>query len=239
MIWLRPIVRAAVAVALVAPASAATESLVNRLLRISGLTVAPGQMRDSGDEATAGNIWIASLDRRTAKALTSEGGYRSPLFSTADGSLYALKGDLLVRVPAEGGKPAAVRKVTGTLKLVGFDGKNPDEILVLLDDGAGAPLAVVSLKSGAVTRLPYNAKSQEDRRMLAQVRGQDRVYGDTFVYIKTESKRGLSRNIEWTDVYIRRGNAAPQNISACDGMSCGEPALSPDGRSIAFVKTGG
>jgi hypothetical protein len=195
-------------------------------------------MRDSGDEVKAGNIWIASLDRRTAKALTSDGGYGSPVFSPTDGNLYALKGDMIVRIAVEGGKPSSLRKVSGALKLIGFDGKNPDEMLVLLDNGAGSPLAIVSLKSGAVTLLPYNAKSDEDRRMLAQVRGQDRVYGDKFVYTKTESKRGLSRNIEWTDVYIRRGNAAPQNISACDGVNCVQPALSPDGRSIAFVKTG-
>jgi Tol biopolymer transport system component len=97
----------------------------------------------------------------------------------------------------------------------------------------------VSLKSGRVTALPYDAKSSDQRLMLEQVRAQDREYGDTLLYTKTESKRGLSRNIEWTDVYLRRGNTVPQNISACDGVNCTQPALSPDGRSVAFVKTGG
>ena len=58
------------------------------------------------------------------------------------------------------------------------------------------------------------------------------------VYSETESKRGLSRTIEWTDVYLRRGTAAPRNVSACDGVNCVQPALSPDGRSVAFVKAG-
>jgi Tol biopolymer transport system component len=75
--------------------------------------------------------------------------------------------------------------------------------------------------------------------MLAQVRGQERTYGDAAVYVKTESKRGLSRTIEWTDVYFRRGSSPPQNLSACDGVNCGQPSLSPDGRRIAFVKAGG
>jgi hypothetical protein len=73
--------------------------------------------------------------------------------------------------------------------------------------------------------------------MVAQVRAQDRVYGDTTVYTKTETKRGLSRNIEWMDVYIRRGSGEPQNISGCDGVSCVQPALSPDRRSVAYVRT--
>jgi hypothetical protein len=225
--------------ALAVPVGAATESLVNRLLRVSGLTAAPGQMRGPGDEIDTGNVWIASLDRGTVRALTTDGGYRAPVFSPADRAVYALKGDTIVRIPSEGGKAVGVQKVPGALKLVGFDGKSPDEAVLLMENGAkGAPLAVVSLKSGGVTPLPYDAKSDEQRRMLAQIRGQERVYGDTVVYTKTETKRGLSRNIEWTEVYLRRGNAAPQNISACDGVSCVQPGLSPDGRSVVFIKAG-
>ena len=114
-----------------------------------------------------------------------------------------------------------------------------DEVVVLLDGSGRSPLGVLSLKSGTVTPLPHDAKSDAERRMLAQVRGQERVYGDAGVYVKTESKAGLSRTIEWTDVYLRRGNAPPQNVSACDGVNCGQPALSPDGRRVAFVKSGG
>ena len=87
--------------------------------------------------------------------------------------------------------------------------------------------------------MPHDAKSAQEGRILTQIRGQDRVYGDIRVYTETESKRGLARSIEWTDVYLRRGAATPQNVSACDGVNCAQPALSPDGRSVAFVKTDG
>ena len=219
---------------------AGADTLMDRLLRVAGLTAAPAQLRGPGDEVETGNIWIANLERGTASALTSDGGYRSPVVSPADGSVYALKGETVVRFPASNGKGAVVQKVTGALKLVGFEGKNGDEIIVLVDSGpAGSPLGVVSLKSGRVTPLPYNANSEDQRRMLAQIRGQRRVYGDTSVYTKSESKRGLSRLIEWTDVYLKRGDAEPQNISLCDGVNCAQPALSPDGRRLAFIKTGG
>jgi hypothetical protein len=216
------------------------DTLMDKLLRVAGLTAAPAQLRGPGDEVETGNIWIANLERRSASALTSDGGYRSPVFSPVDGSVYALKEDTVVRFPASNGKATAVQKVTGALKLVGFEGKNGDEIIVLVDSGAaGSPLGIVSLKSGRVAPLPYNANSEDQRRMLAQIRGQRRVYDDTSVYTKTESKRGLSRLIEWTDVYLRRGDAEPQNVSSCDGVNCVQPALSPDGRRLAFIKTGG
>jgi hypothetical protein len=95
---------------------------------------------------------------------------------------------------------------------------------------------VLSLQSGRVTPLPYDDSSDGQRRMLAQVRAQDRSYGETRVYTKTETKSGLSRPIEWTDVFLTRGAGSPQNVSACDGVNCVQPSLSPDGRSVAFVK---
>jgi hypothetical protein len=108
-------------------------------------------------------------------------------------------------------------------------------VVVLLDNPA-SPIAIISMQTGRITSLPYDAASPEDRRMLAQVRGDERVYGDTSVYTKTETKRGLARNVEWLDVYVKRGAAAARNVSACDGVNCAQPALSADGRRVVFVK---
>lgn len=240
MICRRLVKSLTVLAALALPPGAGADTLLDKLLSVAGLTAAPAQLRGSGDDVEAGNIWLANLDRRTATALTSDGGYRSPVFSPADGSVYALKGDTIVRLTPDTGNAVVVQKLPGALKLAGFDGKNNDEIVVLLESvAARSPLGVVSLKSGRVTPLPYNANSEDQRRMIAQIRGQHRVYKETSVYTKTESKRGLSRQIEWTDVYLRRGDAEPQNVSSCDGVSCGQPTLSPDGRRVAFIKAGG
>jgi len=229
----------AVALVVSIPAAATAETLIQKLLRIAGLTAAPAQMRGPADEVEPGNIWMAAADKGTAKALTTDGGYTSPIFSP-DGRVYALKGGTLVRLPQETGAGVAVHKVPGAVKLVGFDGANADDLVLLLDaPRAGSPLGVLSLKSGRVTPLPYDAASEEQRRMLAQIRGQEREYGTTSVYTKTESRRGLARSLQWTDVYVRRGTAAPRNVSTCDGVSCVQPALSPDGRGVVFIKTEG
>jgi hypothetical protein len=228
---------AAVGSLLALPAAAAAESMIDRLLRVAGLTAAPAQMRSPGDEVEVGDVWVADAAGGPASPLTAGGGYRSPVFAP-DASIVALRGDTLVRIPAGGGSAATVQRAAGVVKLVGFDARNADELVVLLDGGA-APLGVLAVKNGRITPLPHDPKSDAERRMLAQARGQERTYGDASVYVRAESKRGLSRTIEWTDVYFRRGGAPPRNVSACDGTSCGQPALSPDGRRIAFVKAGG
>jgi hypothetical protein len=231
------VISVAWAVTSATPSVLAKESLLAKLLRIAGLTAAPSQLRAPGDEMAPGDIWIADLDQQTARALTSDGGYRSPVFSPADRSIFALKGDAIVRIQGDGTSAVAV-KAPGAIKLVGFDAQNPDDLVVLVDAPAGQPpMAVASLKSQAMSPLPYDPKSADERAVLAQVRAQDRVYGNATVYTKTESKQGMSRKLEWTDVYLQRGGTPPQNVSKCDGVNCGQPSLSPDGRSIAFVKS--
>ena len=214
------------------------EPLLKRLLRIAGLTAAPSQMKGLGDEVEPGNIWIATIGQQGSRALTRDGGYRSPVFG-ADGSLYALRGETIVRVPSDGSRARPAGKVSGAAKLVGLEAAGSDEVVVLLDTpAAGSPLASVSLKGGGMRPLPYDSRSEEERRMLAQIRGQVRVYGETTVYTKTETRSGLARPVEWVDVYVRRGGGDPENVSACDGVNCLQPALSPDGRSVVFVKAG-
>jgi hypothetical protein len=214
--------------------AAPKESLLEKLLRIAGLTAAPSQMRGPADEVLRGNIWIAEASGGAPKALTTDGDYRSPVFSV-EGAIYALKDTSVVRIPLRGGAATKVQDAPGVIKLVGFDRASADEIVVLLDNTGGSPLGALSLRSGKIVHVPYDRRSNAEQRVLAQARAQERVYGHTTLYIRTETKQGISRPIEWTDVYLESGGP-PRNISACDGVSCAQPALSPDGRMVVFIK---
>ena len=233
------LVRATGVVLLVGSVTAQTpppkKSFLATLLRIAGLTAAPSQMRGPDDAIRDGNVWLVGVDGSGARALTTGGGFRSPVFSIGDNSLVALKGAAVVRINLADGRTLQQKRMIGVTKLVGFDSSDRDSLIALLDNPA-APIAVVSMQTGRITSLPYDAASADDRRMLAQVRADERLYGDISVYTKAETKRGLARDIEWLDVYVKRGAAAPKNVSACDGINCVEPTLSTDGRRVAFVK---
>jgi hypothetical protein len=170
-----------------------------------------------------------------ARPLTSDGDYRSPLFGPADAFVYALRDEVVVRLPVAGGTAVPQARVPGVLKLVGFDGAD-DLIVLTAAQPPASPLGQLSIMSGRLTPLPHDPESAEERRMIAFVRGDERVYGDTRVYTRTETRRGAVRTTEWTDVYVARGAAAPVNVSACQGVDCSAPALSRDGRQIAYVK---
>lgn len=213
------------------------EPLLTKLLRIAGLTAAPSQMRGPADEVAAGNIWMVNIASRAARALTTDGGYRSPVFMPNGSTVLALRGNAIVRLASPPGTVAPLQMKAAIAKLVGVDSANPSEVVVLLETpGAGSPLAAVSLQNGTVTALPFDGADESQRRLLAQIRAQDRSYGETTVYMKTETKSGLSRPIEWIDVFLKRGAAPPENVTACDGVDCLQPALSPDGQSVVFVK---
>ena len=209
------------------------ESLVQKLLRIAGLTAAPSQMRAPGDPQP-GDIWIVSLQDGARRALTNDGGYRSPIVSPDNEFVYAIRGDVVIRMPVAGGAATPQGRASDLVKLVGFDG--PDDVVVLTEAQPASPLATLSLKTGQLTPLPHDPKSAEELRLIAFVRGDERVYGETKVYTRTERKPGALRASEWTDVYLARGTATPVNVSTCGGIDCGAPALSADGRSVVYIK---
>ncbi|HMJ84845.1 MAG TPA: hypothetical protein VK504_16805 [Vicinamibacterales bacterium] len=213
------------------------EPLLTKLLRIAGLTAAPSQMRGPADDAAVGNIWMVNIDRRDARALTTDGGYRSPIFLPDSSTLLALRGNAIVRLGSTGGNTSPLRMKVGVAKLVGVDSEDPSAVVVLLaTPRAGSPLASVSLLDATATALPFDAADASQQRVLAQIRGQERTYQETTVYTRTETKSGLTRPVEWIDVFVKRGAAPPQNVSACDGVNCVQPALSPDRQSVAFIK---
>jgi len=221
----------------VKPPARPREPLLTKLLRISGLTAAPSQMKGPGDDTAVGNVWMTTVDRRDARALTTDGSYRSPIFLPNGSTVLALRGNAIVRLGSTAGNPSPLRMKVGVAKLVGVDSEDPSAVVVLLTTPTdGSPLASVSLQDASASALPFDAADASQQRMLAQIRGQDRSYGNTSVYTRTETKSGLSRPIEWIDVFVKRGAAPPQNVSACDGVNCVQPALSPDGQRVVFIK---
>jgi hypothetical protein len=214
--------------------SAHADDFFDRIMRVLGISATPSQMRGERN-VSAGQVWIADLERGALTALTTDSGYRWPVYELSGEAVVALKGDSLVRIPARKGEVEVLHKIPDVEKLVGFDREDPDKLLVILDKDT-APLAFLSLKTGSLTPLPYDSNSKDHRRILSHVKGEERVYKTARVYVKTESKQGMEGGLEWGEVYLQQGEATPRNVSKGDGVNCGQPSLSPDGKAVVYIK---
>ena len=228
---------AIIGIALGDASSARADGLFDRILRVMGISATPSQMKGDSD-VIAGQIWIAELELGRRAALTTDSGYRWPVYEPGSESVVSLKGESIVRISVKAREVKVLHTIPGVEKLVGFDGDQRDNLLVVLNDDT-APLAMVSLKTGQLTPLPYDAKSKDHRRMLSHVKGQERLYGASRVYVKTESKQGMEGALEWDDVFVQQGDATSRNISDCDGVTCSQPSLSPNGMAVVYIRASG
>jgi hypothetical protein len=217
--------------------SASADDFFDRIMQVLGISATPSQMKGESD-VSAGQVWIADVERGTCTALTTGSGYRWPVYEPGGEAIVALQANSIIRIATRSGEITVEHKISGVEKLVGFDREDPDKLLVMTDKDT-APLALLSLKTGNLTPLPYDPKSKEHRRMLSHVKGEERVYGAARVYVKTERKQTMEGELEWNEVYLQQGEAMPRNISNGDGVNCGQPSLSPDGKAVVYIWAGG
>ncbi len=227
----------ALAVLVIATAPSQADPGLEAVLRFLGISASPSTQRGGSDEIKTGDIWVADPEGATHHALTTGGTYRWPVFEPSGKSVVALAGDQLVRIPiTRGAKIQVLHSVPSVDKLVGFDRDNPERLLVTQNQPE-SPLAVLSIASGKLQDLPYDRNDKDQRRMLSHIRGEERVYAKARVYVMTESAQSIEGTREWTDVYIQQGDGKAKNVSHCDGIDCGQPSLSPDGKTVVYIQS--
>ena len=214
------------------------ETTVQWLLRFLGISATPSAMKGD-DDTLAGDIWLYDPATQTSQRITREGGYRSPIALAGDAKLLALKGEQVVEITIENraAKPRAT--IPGIVKLIGVNAEDANQILFLSASGEQKfSVGTLSLSDNRIEMRELDPNSEDDRRMLAHLRGWERVYdgGKTAVYTKAETKEGLAGQIEWRDVYLKREGRDTVNVSNCDGVNCGQPSLAPGGRFVVYVK---
>jgi hypothetical protein len=214
-----------------------TPSLWQRLSRILGLTATPSTQKGPGDDEAAGEVWVVDLSLNSRLKLTQTDSYHSPIFAEGDKSILAFKGDEIVKIPVSGGKTRKLATVKGASKLIGVDRDNQRQVLVLSEEQDRISLRLLSLTTGKMTVVPFDEQSRDDRRTIAHLRGWERVYDDSKVYARKETKNTSIGLTEWTDVYFKRGDSKPVNVSSCDGINCGQPSLSQNKKFLVYIKT--
>ncbi len=215
------------------------ETTLQWLLRFVGISATPSAMRGE-DDKLAGDIWLYDSTTQTSQRITREGGYRSPIVLTGDTKLLGLKGEQVVEITIDSRTTKPVVSIRGVIKLIGVNAQDANQVLFLRSSGDEKySVGTLSLSEGKIETRDLDMNSEDDQRMLVHLQGWERVYdgGKTVVYTKAETKEGLGGAIEWRDVYLKREGKETANVSNCDGINCGQPSLSPDGRWVAYIKS--
>jgi len=213
-------------------------SFVEKLLKFFGISDSPSTLKGPGDEVVSGELWVADLDSGSTRALTSMGGYRSPVFVSGTKDVLALRGIEVMRIPSGGGESKKLCSVDTITKLVGASAEESGKVLILLrGEAASRPrVGLLSTTTGVVTVVPYDPASSQDMQMVENLQGWSRTYGDQRIYVKRRAKPALSGTVEWSDVFRKVANSEPVDVSQCDGTDCGQPSLSENGHLLVFVK---
>lgn len=214
-------------------------SFTERLLKFLGISASPSTFKGPGDEVVTGDVWLADLESKTTRALTTTGGYRSPIFLCGSSDVLALRGTEVMRISSAGGEGKKLYPVEGITKLVACSSEDRDKAVILLRSEADARprVRLLTISTGATIAIPYDSSSSQDLQMLESLQGWTRAYGDRELYVESQSKQAFSGTVEWTDVFLRLGNAKPVDVSQCDGTNCGQPSLSENKHLVVFVKS--
>lgn len=223
-----------------APAPDGKVSFWERLKKIAGVSATPSQMKGADDDMPGGGqIWLATSDTGRSRSLGGESGFRSPVFTPDGSAVLAIRSNALWRIPLATGRPVELHGLAGLSKLVGFDRDDTNQLCVLLVQERAVSVQLLSIITLQTTPIEYNADSREDRRWVTHLKRWDRSYGETSVYPEKQRKTGLGSEIEWNDIFIKRGSELPINVSRADGKNCGHPSLAPDGTKVVFIKDTG
>jgi Tol biopolymer transport system component len=215
----------------------ASTSFTEKLLKFFGISDSPSTLKGP-DEISSGELWLADLDSKGTRPLTASAGYRSPVFLAGTKGVLALRRNDVMQIPSVGGEGKKLYSVSAIFKLLGSGSEDPGKVLILLQGEAGGRprVGLLTVSTGAVTVVPYDAASNQDLQMLESLQGWSRTYGDKYIYVKRQTKQAFSGTVEWSDVFLNVGNREPVDVSRCDGANCGQPSLSEDGRLLVFVK---
>ena len=213
--------------ALAPAAPAQRQTFSAQVLAVSGMSAGGGAALEPDDEIDGGEIWIADLNTNTHSKIAGS-GYRTPVFAPGGDAVLAIRDDVIVKIPVAGGKAEDVFQLDSISKLVGFvpDGR----LLVTADDNN--MIGFLALPDGKARWLTPDDASAEDKAAVERIRGWERVYGGTKVMVQGKAAGGKRS----TDVYAQESGKEPVNVSAGEGVSCGQPAFLPDHKLVVYVR---
>jgi hypothetical protein len=214
----------------------AHESLATKLLDFIGIPANSGAFRGLDDAPKSGEVWLGDIASGKSRQLTRTADFRSPIFCGGS-PVLALHGGDIVRVSGAAEAPIKVATVKAAQKLLGCSARDPDKVLLLSTAPAGGDeLSVLSIRTGELSRVPFDPLSPREGELMAYLHGWDRTYPAGTLYVQRHTQESPAGFAAWQDVFFQSGSGDAANVSRCGAADCGQPSLSSDARRVVFIK---
>jgi hypothetical protein len=211
------------------------DPLWSTVLQVLGVSANPSSLKGE-EELTSGQIWRVGVQGGGRQRISAEAGYRSPVLIPGGPDVLALRGEDLVRLAPPSWQAKKVATLPGAAKLVGFDRKDANRVLLLRDESGGrVSVWWLSVATGVLTVVPQDPDSARDHAMIEHLQGWQRSYDGTQLYVQRVSGSSISGPVEWSDVFVKTPGHEPIDVSDCKPVDCGQPALSADGGWVVYI----
>jgi hypothetical protein len=177
--------------------------------------------------ADRGEIWTFDLRSGQRSRIGTGGDLAWPVLAPDGTTVYALRGNQLVRFDDSGSGTVAAIVETGWRKLLGV---RQDGAVIGFVKGVPRARPAILLPTGELQTFQH-AESDEEEDRTSTLLEENRAYADGRNLMVKRSARG-GRGF---DVFLVSGGKE-RNLSDCGDDACGQPSLSPDGQRVLYVR---
>jgi len=205
------------------------------LALLFGIGASPKLQKSPTGDPLRGDVYLIDAQGNAPPSrLTTGGRFHSPVFLPGDQKLLALDDERLVEINLAGGEPKTLATV-GVTRLIGVHPHRPVALLALGGSNNGPQLLSFDLDTKRLTTVIDSPPADDGERAYAwYALGEARNYGDTRVFVQQIN----SEVSTWWDVLIQQGDQPSRNLTHNNGTSSRQPAMSFDGRWVAYVGEG-
>jgi hypothetical protein len=180
-----------------------------------------------GGGAASGEIWRLDLRTQERRRIGGTTDLAWPVPSPDGAEVYALRGGQMLRITIADGVETPIGAPTDWRKLLGV---LPDATVLGFVEDDPRPRPALLTPDGRQVDLPAPADDAERKRngILLQ---EGRDYADgTRLEVRDSTRGGRGRDVFLID------SAGTRNLTDCGDDFCGQPARSPDGLAVFYIR---
>jgi len=213
------------------PNAAKSESLLDWVLRVTGISATSRGLKGDHTPLLSGELWIVDVSTLVRTRLGEGADCRTPIFANDDKSILALCQGGLAQISLDSMEAQELAKTPRDIeRLLAADQTaepNRPRIVVVTPHG----LSIFTPASGELSRL--GIPSDDDPGLVTSLEEEPQYGSVRLLYLLSAGTAGGKRGAQ---IFMETGNTS-KRLTQCAPKICEQGALSHDGKTVVFVRS--